>query len=343
MIYLTTGLPGAGKTLFTLYHVKREAEKDQRQVYFFNIPECKVPGWVEIDEDQFKKWYELPPGSIIVGDEVQRVFRPRASHAAVPEYVSKLETHRHLGLDLYFVTQHPGLIDLNVRKLVGYHRHVVRAFGAKHAVVHSWNHCKDNCDKSRRDSVKSQFKYPKEVFTWYKSAEQHTHKLQLPWRVVFLIVAPFIVLGAGYMAFKGLTVDNVAAQKAAVEKSLGREPGSLGSSGPGPGPAAQAKPMTKDEYIASLTPRIPDFPHTAPRYDQITQPIDAPYPVGCYTIGDKCKCVSQQGTPIKTSSETCQNIVQNGYFKDWLPPAQSQLPAPRQEQQAPAQPDPAQV
>lgn len=318
MIFLHTGLPGAGKTLYTLWHLKDLAEKEGRQVYYFNIPEVKIPGWIEIDEAQFLKWFELPANSIIVGDEAQRVFRPRAASSKVPDHVAKLETHRHLGVDLYLITQHPGLIDLNVRKLVGTHRHVVRSFGARHAVIHSWSQCKDNCDKSRKDSVKSQFRYPKEVFNWYKSAEVHTHKRKIPLRVFVLVATPLVILGAGYYAYKGLTVDAVERSKAGVAKALGHDvgQGALLDSGGG---AGAARPMTQAEYLVSLSPRVPDLAYTAPRYDSITVPVDAPFPVACVeSPRSGCRCYTQQQTRYKSSVEFCRNFVRNGgVFRDW--------------------------
>lgn len=342
MIILITGLPGNGKTLYTIWHVKELAEKEGRPVYYSGIPELAIPSWTEIDEEQARKWYELPAGAIIVIDEAQRIFRPRAGRGDPPAHVAQLETHRHNGHDLYLVTQHPALIDQNVRRLSGLHRHIQRRFGMQSATIHEWGEVHMDCERRRDDSSKTSWKYPKNVFSLYKSAQVHTHKIHLPKQVYYIFIGIALVLSIGvyfwsvYFSDKPKPEQSVSASQVPVQsQSQAQLVPQFGGN--------EKKPMTKDEYIASLTPRIPDFPHTAPRYDQITQPIDAPYPVGCYTIGNKCKCVSQQGTPIKTSLETCQNIVQNGYFKDWLPPAQSQPPAPRQEQQAPAQPDPAQV
>lgn len=336
MIYLITGLPGNGKTLYTLWHVKDRAEKEGRTVYYSGIPELAIPSWIELDEEQTKKWYELPAGAIIVIDEAQRIFRPRAGRGDPPAHVAQLETHRHNGHDLYLVTQHPSLIDQNVRRLSGIHRHIQRLFGIQSATIHEWGEVHMDCERRRDDSSKTRWKFPKNVFSLYKSAQVHTHKIHLPKQVYYIVGGVVLVLAivwhfwSNYFSDKPKPAAPVATVQATSPQLAGPQFG-----------GQEKKPMTKDEYIASLTPRLPDFPHTAPRYDQITQPIDAPYPVGCYTIGDKCKCVSQQGTPIKTSLETCQNIVQNGYFKDWLPPAQSQPPAPRQEPQA--QPDPAPV
>jgi len=93
MIYLITGLPGAGKTLFTVADVMGMAEKENRQVYYSGITDCKVPGWIELEKGE--DWYKCPVGSIIIIDECQRVFRPRSAGSNVPEYVSKFETGNH--------------------------------------------------------------------------------------------------------------------------------------------------------------------------------------------------------------------------------------------------------
>ena len=97
MITLITGLPGSGKTLFTIADVMPMAEKENRQVYYSGIAECTVPGWIELENGE--DWYNCPDGSIVIIDECQRVFRPRATGAHVPKYVSRFETHRHQGLE----------------------------------------------------------------------------------------------------------------------------------------------------------------------------------------------------------------------------------------------------
>lgn len=320
MIFLHTGLPGAGKTLFTLAHVKPLAEKEGRQVYFYNIPQVEIPGWIEINEDEFRRWYELPANSIIIADEAQRVFRPRPASSKVPEHVEKLETHRHLGVDLYLITQHPGLIDLNVRKLVGTHRHVVRSFGSNHAVVHAWGQVKDNCDKSRSDSVKTQFRYPKEVFSWYKSAEVHTHKRSIPFRVLML---PVLVVSIGFfawMAYQGLTVDSVENAKKAIANAQGRSVESLDASMVSPGTTQRVVPLTPEQYIEQRKPRIQGLPWSAPIYDALTVPVQAPRPMGCFdTKIHGCYCVDQQANRLSVDADFCKNYISHGMFISWVP------------------------
>jgi zona occludens toxin len=75
--------------------------------------------------------------------------------------------------------------------------------------------------------------------------------------------------------------------------------------------------MTAAEYVDSRTPRLKDFAHTAPAYDDVTKPTEAPYPAACVQMGKTCKCYTQQATLLQVSGAVCLQIVQQGFFMDW--------------------------
>ncbi|MDZ4212205.1 MAG: zonular occludens toxin domain-containing protein, partial [Methylotenera sp.] len=187
MINLITGLPGSGKTLFTLKTVNDLAIKDNRTVYYHGIPDLILP-WVLMDKPE--DWINLPNGSIIVIDECQSTFRPRAASTKPPAYISEFETHRHKGLDFFLLTQHPMLIDGNIRRLSGRHFHAVRFYGFNKSTVHEFQQVRENVDKNTAGSIANQFFFPKEVFNWYKSADTHTIKKRLPMRLFMIIALP---------------------------------------------------------------------------------------------------------------------------------------------------------
>lgn len=308
MIYLTTGQPGAGKTLWTLSYVKRMAEKENRQVYYNGIPDLKIPGWLELDKPE--EWHQLPTGAIIVLDEAQRLFRPRGVGSNVPAYVQALETHRHKGHDLFVITQHPMLIESNLRRLVGKHWHVMRTFGMNRATVHEFTELKQEPDKSREGSIRHEWQYPKEVFGYYKSAEVHTHKRSIPMRVWMLIALPIVLGGLIFTAYTMLDPEKYAQKVADSSEPQAAEAATS--------PAEHSGP--KPDYLASLKPRIESMPMTAPRYDEIQRPAVAPKPVSCVMSASKgCKCYTQQATPLNTPEEVCKQIVQQGWFDDTQP------------------------
>lgn len=314
MIHLTTGLPGGGKTLHTLSLVKSLSEKDNRPVFYSGIQDLKLP-WEEIDPE---KWFECPKNSIVVIDECQRVFRPRTISKEVPKHVAMLETHRHLGIDIYLITQHPMLADSAIRRLVGKHLHVVRTFGTERATVHEWASVKDTCDKSagRADSIKHLWKYPKEAFDFYKSAEVHTVKRNIPTRLYILLALPFLIAAAVYYMYNFTSKQK---EIPLADKSVQVKNSASGQISPNTATKATYKNAVEDakQYIFEQTARVEGLPQTAPKYDELTKPTIAPVPVGCLASKSHCACFSQQATPIAMPENLCRDIVKNGYFQDF--------------------------
>lgn len=308
MITLVTGQPGAGKTLFSLYQVKALADKEGRPVFYSGINDLNLP-WSELEKAE--DWHQCPVGAIIVIDECQRAFRPRGTGSQVPEYIAKFETHRHQGLDIFLITQHPMLVDSNIRRLVGRHCHVMRAFGSKAANVHEWGEVREQVDKNRSGSMSTLWKYPKEVFSWYKSAEMHTHKLRIPPRLFFLVLAPFIMAGLVYGVY------NWWKPRSSGETLRGQLGVKSAQGASGTVSAASLPVKDRGAYLDERTPRIAGLQHTAPIYDQITAPNEAPIPVGCIVSKGSCSCIDQQGADYLTDDATCRHIVKHGMFVSW--------------------------
>lgn len=100
-------------------------------------------------------------------------------------------------------------------------------------------------------------------------------------------------------------------------------------------PQAVAAKLTPEQYIEQRSPRLKDFPHTAPAYDEVTKPTVAPYPAACITMGKTCKCYTQQATLLQVSGPVCLQIVAQGFFVDWQ--QQSQQAAQHAPQMLPQQ------
>ena len=338
-ITLTTGTPGAGKTLRTLWDVenlrkdsvkealKKDDPKLERHVYYHGIKNLRLP-WIQLDDDpkfdpeakpatfgmMCTEWYKLPPGSIVVLDECQRIFRTRASGSAVPLHVSELETHRAKGLDLFLITQHPSIIDLNVRRQVQTHRHLKRRFGTQMVSMFSWEGgVKDNPDKSVSNALTTTFRYPKQVFSWYKSAEIHTVKAKVPVKVWFILAAPLLIIGLGFFAAK--MMKGMSDTDAIKETPFFPATAHSGGSKDGAKPQLTAREKHGDEqmreYYAAEQPRIAGMPWTAPKYDGVTQPSIAPIFEGCIIFKQEAWCYLQGGVKRKVTMDFAQNFIAN--------------------------------
>lgn len=330
MITFITGLPGSGKTLYALWYIKQKADKENREVYYHNIKDLNpdvLGRWSECNPEE---WYNLPDGSIVVLDECQFVFPKKPTGSKLPEHYEKLAVHRHKGLDIFLITQHPSLVDNFVRKLAGQHFHSVRKFGLQRSTIYEWsatNPAPENAS-SQKSAVTLQWSYPKEVYGWYKSAEVHTVKRKIPAK---LVIAVAFVVALPVIGFSAL---NKYQHRFDAQKEASK-PVVAGSTVPNP-VAASAQPVSANggaqidplsdiqRYAWMETERIKGLPQTKPKYDQLTVPTRVPIPAMCIQIGDarskagvRCKCYTQQGTPMQVEFSMCMGIAQNGMFQDF--------------------------
>lgn len=321
MIELITGLPGNAKTLYTIGQVKTRAEAEGRPVYYAGIKELGLD-WTPIDP---MKWMECPSGSIILIDEAQKIFRNRSLGTQPGPHVTELEEHRHRGIDIYLITQHPSLIDPAVRRLSGVHKHLIRIFGMEASTVHKWNAVVDTPDKAhcRKDSEKTRWAFDKGLYGLYKSAEVHTMKRSIPLRLKLLLLVPFVLAGAGWGVYN-LTIGKHMQQGAkqgaetAVQAPASRlpqvrhDPPQKSESKRPIDPVADAK-----EYVYMNTPRVQEMLHTAPKYDELTKPTRVPMPAACIQFRGDCKCYTQQGTPYDVKQSMCVQFARNGFFEEF--------------------------
>lgn len=315
MLYVISGANGAGKTLNTLKWVRERQLKENRPVChngrFDPVPGGELDGWKKID---FKDWQAEPDGTIFLIDEAHNDLPNRPAGSTVPDAVKMLAEHRKRGFDFYLVTQHPQNIDSFVRRLVGppgWHRHLKRSFGVDMVSVLEWAAVNPNCEKdgSGKTGTVTMQAFPKEVYGWYKSASLHTGKKRIPPKLwVFLacvVLIPLLIWLAGSRLLA--KTEAKAATKAATEAQAQAVPM----------PERVAAKLTPEQYIDERTPRLKDFPHTAPAYDEVTKPTVAPYPAACITMGKTCKCYTQQATLMQVSGPVCLQIVAQGFFVDW--------------------------
>ncbi|WP_087021016.1 zonular occludens toxin domain-containing protein [Thaumasiovibrio subtropicus] len=150
------------------------------------------------------QWYELPTQSKILIDECQQFFPPRRVGSDIPQAIAEVETHRHKGWDLFYITQDPKLIDVNLRRLTGCHVHYHNKLGGKRVVRHQKPEVFAPDDwMSMKSTVKTYPKHNKKMYGVYHSAFKHTHRLNIPFiaKVAMLFIVAFI----GFGAYKAMT------------------------------------------------------------------------------------------------------------------------------------------
>lgn len=331
MFTLVTGAPGAGKTSFTIARFVEEEknnplekllarftnktieEKPKRPIYYRGIRDLKLD-WIELTDEQTLEWPKhLPTGAILIVDEAQQLWPVRPSSRPVPEGLSAIETHRHHGWDIVFITQEPGLLDSHARKLANEHFHYVRPFGAPFVTeYHSGTGAVSVGNKSALAGAnQTKKKLPSHVWGFYHSSEQHTHKFRPP--KIFFIVIAAAVLGVFffYKMFANFAPDEPEAQ--AIENSTQLEAQ--------PVHTQQFRHLgnTVQSWDIAFTPEVPGLPFTAPLYfPESMEPKAIPMVHGCMSFKadmSDCTCHTQQGTRITDMPlQMCKAALRDGIF-----------------------------
>ena len=331
MLYLFTGVPGSGKTLNVVSMLAKRKDFKNRPLFIDGIPDLKIPHEEIPEGESIKTWPKwAPDGAIIVVDECQRIFRPRSSSSAVPDYVAELETHRHRGLDFLLITQHPRLIDVHLRSLIEHHTHFGKTnLGLRRKLEWTTGGAKEPESRANiKEALVSVYKLDKSVYGLYKSAEEHTKIRTKRSKVLYLIPVAIALLGGGLYAFSSYwsdlnkpieQVQNALPQSA--DKSGQQAPneptpqaptnGQYPNQAPPTAPAEPPKPHLSEE---DYQPRVAERPETAPMYDGMSKAVKAmPYPVACIKAENRCTCYTEQGTKIKDiSKKTCLQYVNDG-------------------------------
>ncbi|KAA9131969.1 hypothetical protein F3N42_07285 [Marinihelvus fidelis] len=311
MLNIITGLPGAGKTLYTL---DKELPKYRgRKIFVYGIP--------GLDHDHFKsqeledpeKWYEMPEGSVIVIDEAQKVFPLRKAGSEVPKKCSEFETHRHRGFDILLLTQDATTLDVHIRKLAGRHLHVHRLFGGHRANVYEYGNYepKPTDRNTQRGKINLySYKYNPAIFDHYKSADIHTVKRKLPRRFLWLPVLAILIVASGVWLVRTFLYfgDKYGGDEPEQAQNVSR--------------VADIQ-VTRLAYAQQFIPEIEGLPWTAPAYQAVAQVRTFPKP-HCILVEEEvregvsltnCHCYSQQATKLQNVAlDVCADIAINGWF-----------------------------
>lgn len=201
MIYLYTGLNGAGKTSSCLYDLLEVLKETGRPFFASGI------NWTALGLERYRptiiepaEWRDCPEGAVILVDEAQNSMPARPNTKDLPDWINELGTHRHKGHDIYLTTPHPMQIDVFARRLVGIHRHYVRAFSMSGTTrLENEGVMSDPTNRlETHKAIVTRHKLRKSVYPYYVSTSLNTHKARIPMRKVFMGLGVFGMLGGAF-------------------------------------------------------------------------------------------------------------------------------------------------
>ncbi|HEL4844051.1 TPA: hypothetical protein UOA08_000575 [Stenotrophomonas maltophilia] len=330
-IELFTGQPGNGKTALMMERLVAEAKAASRPIFAAGIDGLD-PGLATVLDDP-RHWnnkdadgnYIVPDGSLIFVDEAWKWFGHLhdATRQQTPRHVLELAEHRHRGLDFVWTTQQPNQLYPFVRGLIGSHAHVVRRFGTKMLDVYRWGELNEEIKSlAKRDMAQRTTRLlPSQVFGQYKSAEVHTIKARIPFKVMLLPVLAVAAIVFAYLAYTSLRPSSFVGGE-------GKEGTQSASADAAPSPfrpagAKEDAPRwpTAAAYAKDHLPRISTMPWTAPVFDE-RQARSDPQLVCMSSLEGldaqgvrqeaSCRCLTEQGTTYELSQPECRTLARNG-------------------------------
>jgi len=331
MIYLITGVPGSGKTLYAVSTLvqkllaekitQKDGTQTERRLVVDGIRDLVIPHEMMAERPESEllfvpnggggksaqiekpegnglwNWFEwCKPGDILVIDEVQRYWRPRGMGVKPPPEIAMLETHRHLGVDFVIITQNPMLIDQNVRRLVGRHQNIRRLLGMARAIVYDWDSCAADVTRTKT-ATSSMWAYPKSAYKLYSSSVLHLKQKQ---KIPLWLAVPVLAVVAGLFV---------------APMAFGTLSGAMTGKG-----VSSSKPVDKKEF--SL---LPDVTAGVP-LASASAPVGAVAPVGaasglapglpenrlyagCISSGKKCTCYDDTAKAVVVEPGLCGSIL----------------------------------
>ncbi len=322
-----------------------ESKKGARPIFAAGI-DGLAPGLATVLEDP-RKWNEhdpdgeptcdchqngilhahkVPDGALIFVDEAWKWFGHLhdATRQQTPKHVLDLAEHRHRGIDFVWTFQQPNQIYPFARGLMADHHLVVRRFGSKFIDVFTWSELNEDVKSAaKRDAAQRKTRtLPEDSWTHFKSAEVHTIKPRIPWKLLLIPVCLVLAVGLGWYAWHALTPESMAAEVSGLNKGdaksslpQGRSTATLGEKEKGP------KYVTAADYAKAHLPRIGMMPWTAPIYDD--RGITADPQLFCMSSregqgddgewkGNTCTCLTEQGTAYQLSPGECRNLARFG-------------------------------
>jgi zona occludens toxin len=345
MITLITGGPGAGKTALALHLVL--SEYPNRPVFSnvrgLTIEHSSIPSieeWTVFEANgqgtgEFR--FTFPENAVIIIDEAQQFFRPRATGSKVPPYVQAFETHRQDGIDFVLMTQHSSFLDANIRKLIKNARHIFikPGFFGRYRFERP-----DAFNEDDRTELalckKSRYKLPAYVFPLYKSSKLHTKPARpgLPSQAYVLGAALLVIAGAGWALYGSMS-----------ERFADKPPESIQVRSPG-AERGTAQPARAPRQVGGVVPVsmmeavIPSDANnhlSAPLYAAVVPSVVPPMVVACVSSASSCTCYSQQITPLYMPDDQCRARAAGQYYDPYrAPPVESKTkPKPVEVQSSP--------
>lgn len=251
-----------------------------------------------------------------------------------------LTMHRQFGIEIYFITQKPFKLNDSVKASVVEHLILRRLFKLKAATIYTYVELQEQFGLSTMKNALSWrfWLYPKQLYKFYISAEQHDQSKKIPKSLILLLLLPIILFGSALKdsynsplfsgVLESLGLKSKTEQVEQVENQTA-------SNAPLPISAENKKDYVdcnlyenmhlsicqnlqkqKNEKLQSDVRQVISYNPNEPfndmsqslNYQVSNQPVFS----GCVKFNGKYQGYTQQGTKLNVSEADCKKLIENG-------------------------------
>lgn len=249
-----------------------------------------------------------------------------------------LTMHRHFGIEIYFITQKPFKLNDSVKASVVEHLILRRLFKLKAATIYNFAELQEQFGYSTRKNALSWrfWLYPKQMYKFYISAEEHNQAKKIPLSLIFWLLVPILLIVSAmknsfdsplfsgvleYFGFKSKTP--VAEQVAQNQQSSPTQQTQSNDSSIDCNltnnlhlERCQRYQKEKNQELQSNVRQAIGYNPNDPfkdlsasfAYQASTQPVFS----GCIKYEGKYYGYTQQGTKLNVSEADCKKLIDNG-------------------------------
>ncbi|HFX6306736.1 zonular occludens toxin domain-containing protein [Acinetobacter nosocomialis] len=282
-----------------------------------------------------------------------------------------LTLHGHFGIDIYFITQKPYLLNASVRASCNEHIILRRLFKLKAATIYQFAELQEQFGLSTmKNALTWRFwKYPKQLYKFYISAEEHESSKQIPFQLVFWLCLPLLIFGFAFKNslnspfFKSIFGGEAKQEQTVQQMSIADQQKQLDAKIKA-AEEEKNKPVDCNDLMNSHLEECVKY--NAERQNRLNQQVQAAtaYPVsynpndpysasgnsqyiasaqpvfsGCIKFKGKYYAFSQQGTRLHVPASDCKRLIEDGdrpfnYFAKQQQQNQPMQQAPQQPPQS---------
>lgn len=250
-----------------------------------------------------------------------------------------LTLHRHFGIEIYFITQKPYKLNDSVKASVVEHLILRRLFKLKAATIYTYAELQEQFGYSTmKNALTWRFWfYPKQMYKFYISAEEHDKSKKIPISLIFWLILPFLIMASAFKdsynspMFAGVLEYFGLKSKEEKTQPVQNQSTPVGSTTTETKTDSsidcnltsnlhleecQLVQKQKNEQLQSTVRQAISYNPNDPyrdlsqsfNYQSTTQPVFS----GCIKYKGQYYAYTQQGTKLNVPESDCKKLIENG-------------------------------